>query len=91
VADVVTVEGGSLNRAQATYDLIVVNILASVIVQLLEEGMADALRSGGCVIASGIIDEQEADVVGAFEAHGIEVTGRRCERDWVALIGRRRV
>jgi ribosomal protein L11 methylase PrmA len=41
------------------------------------------------VVASGIIDDQEADMVDAFVTRGIEVIGRRRERDWVALVGRR--
>jgi ribosomal protein L11 methyltransferase len=89
VADVVCVNTGSLEAARATYDLVLVNILYSVIVDLLEQGLADVLRTNGLVIASGIIDDQEADLVKAFEAHGIEVTGRRRERDWVAVIGKR--
>jgi ribosomal protein L11 methyltransferase len=83
------VAAGSLDEAEGAYDLVLVNILSSVIVDLLERGLADALRPEGTVIASGIIDEQEADVVAAFEARGIEVTERRRERDWVALVGRR--
>jgi len=89
VAGIVHVESGSLEQARATYDLILVNILYSVILDLLDRGLADALRPNGTVVASGIIDDQEADIVDAFVTRGIEVTGRRGERDWVALIGRR--
>jgi ribosomal protein L11 methyltransferase len=89
VAGVVRVDAGSLAESRGTYDLVLVNILSGVIVDLLERGLAGVLRPDGMVIASGIIDDQEADVAGAFEAHGIEVTERRRERDWVALIGRR--
>jgi ribosomal protein L11 methyltransferase len=89
VAGVICVERGSLEQARATYDLVLVNILYSVILDLLDRGLADVLRPGGIVVASGIIDDQEADIVDAFVARGIDVTGRRRERDWVALIGRR--
>jgi ribosomal protein L11 methyltransferase len=89
VAGVVHVESGSLELAQATYDLVLVNILYSVILDLLDRGLADVLRPNGVVVASGIIDDQEADIVHAFEAHGLQVTDRRSERDWVALVGRR--
>jgi ribosomal protein L11 methyltransferase len=89
VDEIVRVEAGSLAEAGGTYDLVLVNILYKVIVDLLQQGLAEALRPEGIVVASGIIDDQEADTVAAFERHGIEVTERRGERDWVALIGRR--
>jgi ribosomal protein L11 methyltransferase len=89
VAGAVQVEGGSLDRAAGRYHLILVNILAEVICALLDGGLAEALEPGGVVIASGIIDEREPAVRAAMAAHGIELTGRRTERDWVALQGAR--
>jgi ribosomal protein L11 methyltransferase len=89
VADIVCVKAGSLAEAQGTYDLVLVNILYSVIVELLERGLAEALRPEGIIVASGIIDDQETDIVAACQAHSIEVTARRRERDWLALVGRR--
>jgi ribosomal protein L11 methyltransferase len=89
VAEVVHVERGSLDAAVGSYDLVLVNILARVIVDLLDQGLAAVLKPGGTVVASGIIDDQEADVRAAFEQSGIEIVERRTERDWVALIGRR--
>jgi ribosomal protein L11 methyltransferase len=89
VADRVRVVAGSLARAQGKYDLILVNILARVIVELLEEGLAETLAPEGEVIASGIIDDQEDEVRAAFEARGVSVVDRLCERDWVALRGRK--
>lgn len=89
VDGVICVENGSLEQAQATYDLVLVNILYSVILDLLDRGLADVLRPNGIVVASGVIDDQEVDIVDALAAHGIEVAERRRERDWVALVGRR--
>jgi len=89
VAGVVRVEAGSIERAVGTYDLVLVNILARVILLLLQDGLADALKPGGTVIASGIIDDQEPEVRASLQAHGIEVVGRHIQRDWVALVGRR--
>ncbi len=89
VSDRVCVEEGSLDRASGRYDLVMVNILARVILALLDKGLADVLAPEGVVIASGIIDDQEAEVRAGFQAHGIEIVDRRVERDWVALIGRK--
>jgi ribosomal protein L11 methyltransferase len=90
VAERVEVAHGSVEAAQGPYDLLLVNILAQVICALLDQGLADQLCPGGTVIASGIIDEREPDVRAAFEAHQIEVVDRLIERDWVALVGRKR-
>jgi len=88
VDDIVQVEKGSLERAREPYHLILVNILADVICSLLGAGLADTLRPGGIVIASGIIDFREDEVRAAFVEQGFEVVGRRAERDWVALVAR---
>ncbi len=83
----IRLETGSIERGEGTYDLLLVNILAKVIVMLLDQGLADLLAPDGVLVASGIIDEQEAEVRRAFEAHGIEIVERLIEKDWVALIG----
>jgi ribosomal protein L11 methyltransferase len=66
------------------FDLIAVNILAPVIV-----GMAPALAArlapGGCLIAAGLIDSQENEVVAAFRDQGLQVVNRTQEKDWVCL------
>ena len=37
------------------------------------------------LLASGIFHAREAEVVAAFEAAGLRISGRRAEDDWVAL------
>jgi ribosomal protein L11 methyltransferase len=88
VGETVCVQAGSLDRAVGQYDLITVNILAGVICALIDAGLAAALRPGGTVIASGIIDEQEPQVRTKFAEGGLGVVKRLAERDWVALVGR---
>lgn len=71
------------------YDLVVVNILAPVIM-----GMAAALSArlapSGQLIAAGIIDDQAEAVARALQTHGLLVTARTQEQDWVCLVARRR-
>ena len=43
----------------ATYDCVLVNILAPVIIRLLQEGMAQLLAPNGVMVLSGLIDEGE--------------------------------
>jgi ribosomal protein L11 methyltransferase len=85
----VAVNQGSLDQAVDTYDLVVVNILADVIIALAHEGLAQRVRHGGIWIAAGIIDTQTAGVEHALNAGGLWVTDRAQIEDWVALIGRR--
>ena len=87
VREQVAVGLGSQEAARGPYDLVLVNILAEVICALFDAGLADQVRPGGTVIASGIIDEREPDVRAAFEKSGLSVIDRLVERDWVALVG----
>ncbi|MBM3127977.1 MAG: 50S ribosomal protein L11 methyltransferase [Chloroflexi bacterium] len=84
---VVRVERGSIDASCNSFDLICINILAEVIVELAP-ALAAALRPGGIVIASGILDFKSDDVVDALNAVGIEMIEKKQEEDWIALIGK---
>jgi ribosomal protein L11 methyltransferase len=74
---------------EGEYDLVVINILAPVIA-----GMAPALaartRKGGRLIAAGLIESQEGDVVSTLQSQGFSILGRSQEKDWVCLVAERR-
>lgn len=80
---------GSLPEATGTYDLVLANILAPIIIQMAETGLAQRVAPGGAFIASGILVEQAEAVVAAIENAGLHVTDRRQKDDWVALIARK--
>ena len=80
---------GSLPEVPGTYDLVMVNILAKVIIEFCGQGLGALPWPGGFVIASGIIEEQAEAVSAALEAAGLAVVGQRRLADWVALICRR--
>ncbi|MCL7452307.1 MAG: 50S ribosomal protein L11 methyltransferase [Anaerolineae bacterium] len=71
--------------ASGQYDLVLVNILAPVIA-----AMAPALgartRQRGRLIAAGLIEDQEADVLDALQAQGLTFVRRSQEDDWVCLV-----
>ncbi|MCI0344048.1 MAG: 50S ribosomal protein L11 methyltransferase [Chloroflexi bacterium] len=75
---------GSLPSRQPPFDLVLANLVASVIIDLAGE-LAAELRPGGRLIAAGIFVDREADVQAAFEAASLRVEGRDVEGDWVAL------
>ncbi len=67
------------------WPLVVANILAHILIQLMPE-LAAAVAPGGQLILSGMIEPQEADVRTAAESYGLRVIARRQQEDWVALI-----
>jgi ribosomal protein L11 methyltransferase len=92
VDQIVEVRSGSLEEAarnDATYDLIVVNILARVIIQLCEEQLGRVVRSGGLAIFAGLIDMQELGVREALDSQDLKVIDRLQDKDWVCLIAQK--
>lgn len=83
---------GSLAQIQAgvysirAAGLVLVNILAPVIIDLLEEGLAGLVSRGGMLALSGILQEQADDVEIALHKHNMRTVDRRQRGDWVALI-----
>ena len=70
--------------------MVVVNILAPVIIDLLRNGdLINFVEENGWLILSGIIDLQVADVESAVDSVGGHVEDRMIIRDWVTLIVRR--
>lgn len=91
VADAVKIQEGSLTQLQAgkSWDLILVNILAPVILRFFQEGLTQYLGPGGVLVLAGLIEEQALEVLAAMEQCGVSLIERRQVRDWVTLIGRR--
>ncbi len=65
--------------------LVMSNILAPVLVRLLEAGLADLTESGGAVILSGILHGQEQSVIEAAQSQGLVLSAQKQMGDWVAL------
>ena len=65
--------------------LVVANILAPIIIRLFDAGMADLIEENGSIILSGILLEQEQNVIEVGQAHGLQMNERMQMGDWVAL------
>ena len=88
VTDRVRVEHGSLSGLESdTWHLILVNILARTIIALLDERLVRYLAPEGKLVAAGIVREQAGEVERAFSSHGLTISDRRQEGDWITLIG----
>jgi len=90
VSKTVEVKEGSLEMARGSlFDMIVVNILARTIAELIEKGLLDYLNPAGLLIAAGIMASEEEEVKNAFIERGLKGLNRLQRGDWVTLIGRR--
>lgn len=80
-----TAQTGDLSaKATGQYNIITANIVADAIIRLAP-AIPALLAPGGLFIASGIIEEREAQVMAAIEATGLCFIQRRIARGWVAL------
>jgi len=89
VQEAVDVMCGSLAEVMGSYNLVVVNILAKVIVEMMQEGLATRVCPGGALIAAGIIADQETKVVAALEQKSLTLVERQQRGDWVCLVAER--
>jgi ribosomal protein L11 methyltransferase len=80
---------GSLPSGRPPHDVIVANLVASVLV-VLAEPIRTELRPGGLLLASGIFVDRQEDVASAFRAAGLEIVDRAVDGDWVAVAARAR-
>lgn len=74
----------SLPTDGGPWDLVLANLIASLLVMLAAE-LTAALKPGGRMLASGIFIDREPEVRSAFEAAGLVIRERTGEGDWVAL------
>lgn len=66
--------------------LVLANILAPVLVKLLDEaGLADLVAPAGHLVLSGILEGQADDVLAAAQRAGLQFAHRRQIEDWVTL------
>ncbi|MBN1317169.1 MAG: 50S ribosomal protein L11 methyltransferase [Anaerolineales bacterium] len=89
VANVVRVLHGSLEVTgpNAVWDIVLVNILAPVIMEMLERGLLQRVRPGGLLVFAGIIEGQDTQIIDVLESSGFSVD-KRIKKDWVLLTAR---
>ncbi len=91
VSDRITVRRGTLPQPDAPFDLVLANLIASLLVALADDLRAatrpgdGTTGSGGRLLASGIYVDREGEVRHALAAAGMHVIGREQESDWVLL------
>lgn len=86
VDDIVTVTRNNLLQGIATQvDIIVANILAEIIVNVVDDA-AKTVKKGGFFIASGIIREKKAEINSVIEQAGFTIVEVIEMEEWVTII-----
>lgn len=81
---------GSIDAVRGqTYDLVLANIIASVLIDLAVP-LATSLAPGAELLGSGIIEERADDVRAAFSTAGLDLADQCQDGDWWLLVARRR-
>lgn len=70
------------------YDVVMANIAAGTLVELAP-ALVRAAADDGTVVVSGLLDEQAAAVLAAFEAQGLSLAGTVADDEWRTLLVRR--
>lgn len=84
--DQIELRHGTLAEVEGTYDLVLANILAPVIIDMASAGLARHIRRNGTLVASGILEEQTEAVAQALQVSELHVVEKRQQGEWVALI-----
>jgi ribosomal protein L11 methyltransferase len=75
---------GTLPSSAGPFDVVLANLIASLLVRLAP-ALHGELARGGTIVASGIFVDRAAEVRAAFDAAGLSVRDTTSEGDWVAL------
>ena len=77
------IRGGHFGSLRAP--LVVANILASVILVLLEEKLSDLVEPGGHLVLSGILAHQAEEIIQTAKEYGLELKEIKQIEDWNAI------
>ena len=67
-------------------EVVVANILAPILQEMLEIGLAGLVRRGGHLILSGILASQVESLLATASSQGMELVEEKAEEEWRALV-----
>ena len=81
-------ESNLLKNVTIDADVVVANILANIILELIPDAMR-VLKPGGYFISSGIIAKQEEEMLGALKNEGFKIRQVNQMKDWIVIIAQK--
>ena len=66
--------------------VVLANILAHILVKMLEAGLADTVETDGILILGGILETQAESVIQAANNAGLKHIDTLQDEDWVVLV-----
>lgn len=91
VVDRVSIWGSDMapeHRPSRTYDIVVANIIARVLVEISDQ-ITRNVAPGGMLVLSGIIDSKDPGVIERYRELGFEMIDRMQIEDWIGHIWHR--
>jgi ribosomal protein L11 methyltransferase len=70
--------------------LVAANIIAPILAVLFQDGLGNLVSPRGCLVLSGILEEQAPDILEDLRKSGFELWERRQREEWVGLVGVKR-
>lgn len=86
--DILTDHEFRLSVTNGEYDIVLANIVANVIIAFAPL-LPSMMKTGGLLIASGIIEDRLEEVVAELEDCGLEILEVSCGEDWRAVLARK--
>ncbi len=80
---IATIWEGSANQAMGTYDLVIANIIADVLV-MISKDLKKIVKEDGILVLSGILDKKESKVLDEFK--DLTLKERTLKDEWVTLV-----
>lgn len=80
--------GNLADEIDGKYSIVCANIVADIIIELLES-VENYMTDDGVIITSGIIDMRETDVTSAFSKYGFKIIEALKQDNWCAFVCRK--
>ena len=90
VGDLASDTGLQEQLGEGCYDIVLANILADIIIGMQEQ-IYRALRPGGILIASGIIDFKENQVLSTLTGHGFSIIETNHLGEWTEITAKKEI
>lgn len=80
---------GSADAVKGQYDIVVANILAHIIIDIMSD-LVPLMKNEGKMLLSGIIEEQKNKMLETLSSQGLEVVQVAQEEEWLCMVAKKR-